>query len=113
MARATKVLTNINEEITISDVDELNGAASIQYGAGGLGTLVLEVSCQDNGAAPPVDDWVQIKIFNPAIAVNAAVDNLAAAGYAWAEVVGVKKVRVRKSVAGAGPVRATLTINND
>lgn len=112
MARATKVLTNINEEIVIGDVDEINGAASIQYGAGGAGTLVLEVSSQDDGANPPVDQWVQVKMFNPAIAVNDFVDNLVAVGYAWAEIVGARKVRLRKSVAGAGGVRATLTVNN-
>lgn len=107
MARATKDLTALNDEIVISDIDESNGGVSVYYGTGGLGTLVVEVSAVDAG-----NEWVQIKLKNPSIAVNAEIDNLAAQGIAWADIVGVRRVRARKSVAGAGPVTTTLTVNN-
>lgn len=105
MARARGILTNLNDEISLEDRDEINGAASIQYGAGGLGTVVME---QTNNDA----EWVQLKMKNPSTAVNAEVDNLAAAGIAYAEIVGASKVRARKSVAGAGPVTVVLTLKN-
>ncbi len=117
MARITGVLTNVNDALTIKDVDENNGGVSITYKTGGLGTIVVEVSALDsqtnvNGNLVDDDEWVQLKLRNPSAAVNADVDNLAAAGIAWADIIGVKKVRVRKSVAGAGPVTVTLTVNN-
>lgn len=104
MARSVAILTALNDAVEVNAADVASAVASMNYGTGGLGTIVLEVS-----AADP-DEWIQIKVKNPAFAVNAEVDNLAAAGIAWADIKGVRKVRVRKSVAGAGPVTVTLSV---
>jgi hypothetical protein len=95
-------LTNAEETLVLDTNEYQAGAAVVQYGAGGLGTIVLEATV--NGT-----DYVALKMTNPT--TKADVDNLAAAGVAWAEVVGYDKVRVRKSVAGAGPVAVVLMVS--
>lgn len=102
MARITEALTALDEEISMLIPEDQDAIAGIQYGSGGLGTLVLEGTCDDV-------TYHAIGIY-PADG-SAVVADLAAAGIAYARVGFVKRVRIRKSVAGAGPVSATLIVN--
>lgn len=102
MARITKSLTLINETIECKLPQDRDAIAGIQYGAGGLGTLVLEGTC--DGIT-----WIPFGIF-PADG-SAVVASLTASGIAYTRVGYVEHVRIRKSVAGAGPVLATLILN--
>jgi hypothetical protein len=103
MARAQQVLTLANEAITIDVPEDQSGLGSIQYGAGGLGTLVVEASIIR-------DAWFPVGLRNAL--TDAVVADLAAAGGAYFPVAGYNKIRVRKSVAGAGPVTAGLAFGS-
>lgn len=102
MAQISKSLTLINEGFELKIPQDQDAIAGLQYGAGGLGTLVLEGTC--DGIT-----WIPFGLY-PADG-TAVVLNLAASGIAYARVGYVLKVRVRKSVAGAGAVLATLIVN--
>lgn len=106
--KAVKVLTAVNDEVVLDlENQDFNGAFAIGYGAGGVGTVVAEVSVGKSAAG--VDEWsAPIKLFDPSAAVNAQVDNIAAAGVVYGEVVCASKLRVRKTIAGPGDVRITL-----
>lgn len=104
MARVVKILTAANEEIKLDVRTDKRAVAGVQYGAGGLGTIVLEGRILDA-------EWVAIGLQSPADANAAAAANLAAAGAGSADVSWCEEVRVRKSVAGAGPVTVGFTIN--
>lgn len=103
MATAQKDLTNANDEIRVDVPNDHGYIAGIQYGTGGLGTIVLEGRI-NNG-----NDWFAIGI-TPA-AGGAVVASLAAAGAGSADVSFCEEVRIRKSVAGAGPVTAGLQLS--
>lgn len=75
--------------------------AFIQYGAGGVGTIALEITLNDT-------DWVIVGL--TPIGGGAIVANLAAAGLAYADISAASQVRVRKTVAGGGDVLASLSM---
>jgi len=99
MARVTKSLTYIDETIAINIPQDKSGFVSVQYGAGGQGTLVLEGTVDG-------ENWVGIDMEDEA---GTPVANLSAAGIAHQRTFGLEAVRVRKSVAGLGPVLASLS----
>ena len=99
MARITKDLTAADETIEIDVPEDQAGLASMHYGTGGAGTIVAE-ACIQAGA------WFPVGI-RDAI-TDGVVANLAAAGAGYFPVAGYNKIRVRKSVAGGGPVTASL-----
>ncbi len=113
MARENKVLTGADEAITIDfvDAEEFNGACSVQYHTGGVGTLVVEASSGPTTINGSTDDWVQLDGITRIAGVAAFAANITAAGYFIVELVGVKKVRVRKSVAGGGDCFVSLIVN--
>lgn len=99
MARVQQALTAADETITLDIPEDESGLGSVQYGAGGLGTIVVEASITR-------DAWFQVGLRNAL--TDAVVADLSAAGGAYFPVAGYNKVRVRKSVAGAGPVTVGL-----
>lgn len=111
MARITKVLTAINEVCGPFLIpDEESHQASVFIDGAADGSVVLEVSGQDDGANPPVDQWV-VSGMTP-MSQGATVLLLTGSGVAqgaYASIGAAKKVRVRKSVAGTGPMRVTLS----
>ena len=96
MAQVNKNLVAIDENITLDIPTDATAVVGVQYGVGGLGTIVLEGS-MDAGAS-----WFTIQLLKPD--GTAAVLLLAAAGQGYADVSYCDRVRVRKSVAGAGGV---------
>lgn len=97
---------------SLTAADEVNGPfvvprdsftqAGIQYGAGGLGTIVLEGTRNDT-------DWVTIG-FDKDDGSGVAT-SLAAAGGGHADISTLSQIRIRKSVAGAGAVLTSLSIS--
>jgi len=110
MARATvtRSLDNTNGLILeLKLPEEWNGAVSIFLAANATGTVVLEYENPSTNG-----EWVQVKLKDPSIAVNAEVDSIAgsaAAHYVWAEAVGITKCRARRTAAGATSCLVTLT----
>lgn len=100
-AKATKTLTALNDLVGPIEVPGGVIMAGVQYGAGGLGTIILEGTLNDT-------DYATIAL-TPA-GGGAAVLLLSAAGIANADVSAYSRVQIRKSVAGAGGVLATLTV---
>lgn len=104
MNRARKNLNSQNAAVQLElDGENHNHEVSIWLNAGGAGTIVLEVGNRSkptsDGSAETVE-WAQIKMWNPLIAVNAAVDSIAGAAgaqYLYASVIGAEFVRARKS----------------
>lgn len=111
-ALATKNLVNQNDVLNYVLPEEWNGGAAIFLAANSTGTVILEYRSPYTGTPDvPVSDWVQIKMKNPQIAVNADVDNLvgaAAAQYAWAECVGVQEIRARRTDAAGSACFVSL-----
>lgn len=112
MARVTKVLTAINDVCgPISMPDQAMCQAGVFLGAGAVGTVVLEVSGMDDGAAQPADIWAPVPIsVDGGVTFAANLAGAAGAQYAWGWVPGGTKVRIRKSVAGPGDARTTLGV---
>lgn len=109
MAAVTKVLTALNDVCGPLDIpQDYSAAGSVQYGSGGLGTIVVEgiLEGQDESVTA---NWIGLKLNNPN--TKGDVDNLAAIGIGNFECWAYNKVRIRKSVAGAGGVTATLSIS--
>ena len=114
MAQVTNTLaaiTDIAGPIEVVDhigSADVNGAASIMVEAG-AGTIVIEGSPgQDvNG----VDMWIILPLITSVAGVSTPAANIVAGAlqYGWSELVGIRKVRARCSVAGAG-ARVTLTM---
>lgn len=105
MARVQGVLTALNDLLLYPNVtDEFNGGGSVQYGIGGLGTIVVEVHSGylDANGNP---EWTAIAMSDSG---NNIVASLAAPGIAFFDAIGINALRIRKSVAGAGPVRVAL-----
>lgn len=100
-AVATKTLTALNDKLGPLEVPGGVITAGMQYGAGGQGTIVLEGTINDT-------DYIAINV-TPA-GGGASVANLAAAGIGTADVSAYSKVRINKSVAGAGGVSASLSL---
>lgn len=109
MAQIRGNLVNVNDVLGPLDVidhigtADVNAAVSLTLAAGSVGTVVLEVSPGQD--ATDTDIWQQVVIYNPQPGVDAKVNSLAgsaAVSYAWAELVGARKVRARKTVAGPG-----------
>lgn len=114
MAQMVNTLVNSNDVVGPIDVidhigsADVNGAASLMVEAG-AGTFVLEASPGQNAAG--VDLWVILEMWSPQVGVNAFIASIVggALQYGYAELVAVRKVRGRCSVAGAG-ARVTLTM---
>jgi hypothetical protein len=99
-ALATKNLTTQDAVLGYVLPEEWNGGVALFLGANSTGTVILEYRSPYTGPDGTISDWVQIKMKNPQIAVNADVDNLvgaAAAQYAWAECVGIQEIRARRT----------------
>lgn len=111
MARVTKDLTNQNEicgPIVIPDEEAHYATVAIDGAADG--SVVLEAMLQASGANPPVEQWI-VQGMVPA-AGGAAVQLLTGNGtpqMATGGPTAAWKVRVRKSVAGSGAMRVTLS----
>jgi len=81
---------------------DVNGAASITLAAGASGTVVLEMS--QGLDASGNDIWVQLRVFNDTTTVGAFQDTMVGAAgtqHWYAEIVGARKVRIRKSATAA------------
>jgi hypothetical protein len=94
MAYAKKDLTALNSTVVLDVPGEMNGIVSLQYHDGAAGTVVVEGTLSTD-AAPAEADWESIKLTRADDKTE--VDNLAAAGIAYAENF-YNKVRARKSV---------------
>lgn len=110
MARETQVLTNANDicgPILIPDEDTHYATLAIDNAADG--SVVLEASLQDDGAG--VDQWVTLGII-PASggAVVLLLTGSGANQMGTSNPTAARKFRVRKSVAGTGPMRVTLSV---
>lgn len=99
MASVTKSLTEADEVITIDIPQDKSGFVSVQYGTGGQGTLVLEGTID-------YETWVELEMQDEH---GGVVASLTAAGIAHQRTFALEAVRVRKSVAGGGPVLASLS----
>lgn len=99
MATVIKTLAALNAVVELDVPTDVAAAVALQYPAGGTGTIVVEATI--NG-----QDWVALKLKNANTAAD--VDNLAAAGIAWAEVPAYEKVRARMSVAGSCQVALSI-----
>ena len=97
---------NLNAQNAVAELhlgSDFNGAVGIWVS--GTGTIILEYGSPRNDPTTnaPVDEWKQIKMFNPIVGVNAAVDSLVVAGaqiYGYANCVGLNRVRARRTDAG-------------
>lgn len=108
-AHATKNLVAQNDVSDMIIPEEWNGAVAIW--ASGTGTVILEFGSPRMVNNAFVDEWIQIKMKDPSTAVNAEVDSLIVAAsqkYAWAECVGVNRIRARKTDAGGADCFVTL-----
>jgi hypothetical protein len=103
MATVRKTLVALNENITLDIPTDKGAIAGVEYGAGGLGTIELQ------GQMHPAGAWFTIQLLQPD--GTAAALNLAAAGVGYADVSYCDKVRVNKTVAGAGGVDVDFTVN--
>jgi hypothetical protein len=105
---ATKNLNTQNATAELFLPEDWNGAVALFVS--GTGTILLEIGSpriSESGSAQVpstrVNEWLQLKLFNPIVGVNAAVDSLIAAAaqlYAYANCVGVDRVRARRTDAG-------------
>jgi hypothetical protein len=113
-AIATKNLIAQDDTVEFPLPEEWNGGVAIWLAAGAVGTVILEFgSPQSDLTAPfaPKNEWVQVEMKNPAIAVNDDVDNLVGASgaqYGWAECVGVNRIRARRTDAAGSDCYASL-----
>ena len=113
MAKLKGTLTNINEILgPVPIVGYWNGGVCVQYGTGGSGTVVLEVTADDVDTIDkiPLAQWTAIQMKNPNDIAGAPISSLAAAGLGVADIVAYRGVRIRKSVAGTGGVDVTLVV---
>ena len=99
----TKNLNAQNLAVELHLSSDFNGAVGVWVS--GTGTIVLEFGSPRNDPTTnlPVDEWKQIKMFNPLFGVNAAVDSLVVAGaqiYGYANCVGLNRVRARRTDGG-------------
>jgi len=107
MAELKGDLTAVGSTLTTDSVDhfgsaDVNGAIGIWLAAGASGTVVLEVSGGKDGTG--AETWVQIRVFNDTAGVGAYQDTMVGAGGAqhfYAEIVGARHVRLRKTVTAA------------
>lgn len=113
MARITAVLTAINDVCgPILIPDEETHYVSVYTDGAADGSVVLESSGQDDGASPvAADQWVAEDTITSLSATPATpISPAGAAKHAFALLPGARKVRIRKSVAGTGPMRVTLNV---
>lgn len=103
MAQVNKALVGAGETIVLDIPTDDTAVVGIQYGAGGLGTIILE-GTMDGGAS-----WFTIQLQKPD--GTAAVLLLAAPGQGYADVSYCDKVRVNKTVAGAGAVNVSVNLS--
>lgn len=104
MAQLKGDINAVNAALTLDCVDhfgsaDVNGAARVTIAAGATGTVVVEVSPGQD--ATGADIWNQVRIFCDMAGVGAYQDTLVGAAGAqtgYVEVVGARKIRVRKSV---------------
>ncbi len=105
MAQIKGDLTAVNSTLVHDSVDhfgsaDVNGAVGITLVAGASGTVVLEVS-GGTGADGVTEQWVQVRVFNDTAGVGAYQDAMvraAGAQHFYAEIVGVRHIRVRKTI---------------
>jgi hypothetical protein len=98
----TKTLTAQHDAVDLSGFDlNFYSFISVQYGAGGAGTLVLEGS--NDGVT-----WISAGL--TPIAGGSVVTTIAASGI-WFHQIVANFYRVRKSVAGEGGVDVTVNIH--
>lgn len=90
--RVQKDLVALDSTIELNPPSSINGGIAVQYGAG-AGTIVLEGRVGDQQA------WSVIQMTS--YANGAAVSSLAALGMAFANIIGLDAIRVRKSVGAA------------
>jgi hypothetical protein len=102
MAIVKKNLVALNDNVELDVPTDFGAIAAIQYGAGGLGTIELQGTV-DGGAT-----WFTIQLLKPDGTV--AATNLAAAGVGYNDVSYCDKVRINKTVAGAGAVAVVLSL---
>lgn len=108
-AIATKNLTVQDTFVDFIIPEEWNGAVAIW--ASGTGTIILEFGSPRTVDNVLVDEWIQIKIKDPSIAVNAEVDSLIVAAsqkYAWAECIGINRIRARRTDNAGGDCFVSL-----
>lgn len=109
MGKLKGTLTNINDVLGPFPIYQyINGGVSVQYGTGGAGTIVLEASLDEKD--DPTIQWSPIQMKNPNDIGGAAIGSLSAAGLGISDVVAYRLLRVRKSVAGGGPVVVTMIV---
>jgi hypothetical protein len=101
MAIVRKPLVAQDDAVVLDVPTDHSAIAGVQYGVGGLGTIALEGRILDG-------DWFGIGMKKPAD--DTALATLAAAGAGYADVSYCDAVRVRKTVAGAGPVNVGLSV---
>ena|SRR5690348_3277114 len=99
----TKNLNAQNATIELPLTSDFNGAVGIWVS--GTGTIILEFGSPrlDPSTNLPINEWKQIKLYNPIVGVNAAVDSLVAAAsqiYGYANCVGLNRVRAKRTDAG-------------
>lgn len=109
MAIVAKDLTALNSVLVIDEIDEENGTVTLQYGAGGAGTVALEgtLGATASGGAA---EWVNLRITNVATKVDS--DNATAPGIYYAEMIGYRSVRAKKTV-GAASCPVILSVNDE
>ena len=103
MATVRKTLVAANDNIELDIPTDKGAVAGVEYGAGGLGTIELQ------GRLHPLGAWFTIQLQKPD--GTAAALNLALAGVGYADVSYCDRVRVNKTVAGAGGVDVDFTLN--
>jgi len=99
----TKNLNAQNATVELHLSSDFNGAVGLWVS--GTGTIILEYGSPRNNPSTnlPIDEWVQIKVKNPIVGVNAEVDSLvvaAAQKYGYANCAGLNRVRARRTDGG-------------
>jgi hypothetical protein len=108
-AQSAKNLLAQDDAIQMLLPEEWNGGVSVWLSANATGTVILEFGSEN---ASNVVEWAQVEMKNPLIAVNADVDSLVGAAtpqYGWAEFVGVRWVRARRTDAAGNDCYTTLS----
>lgn len=103
MAQVNKALVALNDNIILDIPTDDTAVVGIQYGAGGLGTIELQ-GTMDGGAT-----WFTIQLLKPD--GTAAALNLAAPGQGYADVSYCDKIKINKTVAGAGGVNVSVNLS--
>lgn len=100
MAVAKKTLGAVNDALEVACTPDQSASGSVSTTAG---TVVVEGSVLDEG------DWFALPLRNNSTAPATDAMNLAAAGMAYFDVLGLAKVRVRLSAGGPADVALGLT----